>query len=83
MPRPIPFDAPAETHYRAFAAALEAGPRPVHVHCVMNWRVSALFYRCHREVGMDEAAARALMAQQWHPFTRDEAAARAWAALIA
>ena len=80
---PIPFDAPEEMHYRAFVAALEAGPAPVHVHCVMNWRVSALFYRRHREGGMDEAAAGALMHKQWNPFARDDSASRKWAALIA
>jgi protein tyrosine phosphatase (PTP) superfamily phosphohydrolase (DUF442 family) len=43
---PVPFDAPGEAHFAAFRKALEEGPRPVHVHCIMNWRVSAFFYRC-------------------------------------
>lgn len=80
---PIPFDAPEEAHYTAFAAALDAADGPVHVHCIMNYRVSAFFYRRHREQGMDEPAARALMAAQWQPDRADHPAARVWAALIA
>jgi uncharacterized protein (TIGR01244 family) len=80
---PVPFDAPEERHYLAFVAALEAGDTPVHVHCIANWRVSAFFYRYHRERGMEEERARALMEQQWSPETHDHPAALAWAALIA
>lgn len=79
---PIPFDAPQEDHYAAFKAALEAAQGPVHVHCIMNWRVSGLFYRLHREQGMPEAEARALMQRQWDPLASDLPAAQAWAALI-
>ena len=79
---PIPFDAPGEAHYKAFAAAL-AGDEPVHVHCIMNWRVSALCYRWHRDAcGMPEAEARALMERQWSPETNDHADAPKWAELI-
>jgi uncharacterized protein (TIGR01244 family) len=80
---PIPFDAPDEAHYAVFKAALDAAQGPVHVHCIMNWRVSGLFYRLHREHGMPEAAARAVMQQQWDPFASDHPAALAWAELIA
>ncbi len=80
---PIPFDAPQEDHYAAFKAALAETDGPVHVHCIMNWRVSGLFYRLHREQGMAEPEARALMRQQWDPFASDHAAAEAWAELIA
>lgn len=80
---PIPFDAPDEAHYAAFKAALDAAQGPVHVHCIMNWRVSALFYRLHREHGMLEAEARAVLQQQWDPFASDHPAAKAWAELIA
>jgi protein tyrosine phosphatase (PTP) superfamily phosphohydrolase (DUF442 family) len=80
---PVPFDAPEERHYRAFVAALETGDRPVHVHCIANWRVSAFFYRYHREQGMDEAEARALLEQQWSPESHDHPSAPAWAAIIA
>lgn len=79
---PIPFDAPTRAHYRAFRDALEATDGPVHVHCIMNWRVSALFYLLHREQGMDEREARAIMARQWDPRRSDHPAAQAWARLI-
>lgn len=80
---PVPFDAPSEEHYRAFVAAVEAGDAPVHVHCIMNYRVSAFFYRYHREAGMPEAEARALMEAQWAPDRSDDPAAAPWAAFIA
>jgi uncharacterized protein (TIGR01244 family) len=82
-PIPVPFGAPEEAHYAAFVEALEAAEKPVHVHCIMNWRVSAFFYRYNRERGMPEAEARALMEQQWSPETSDYPGASAWAALIA
>jgi uncharacterized protein (TIGR01244 family) len=81
---PVPFDAPAEAHFEAFRAAIEQGPKPVHVHCIMNWRVSAFFYRLHRDFqGMPEAEARALMAQQWVPDAADKPEWQAWAEFIA
>ncbi len=47
---PVPFDAPDEQHFDAFRNALkQAGDAPVHVHCIMNWRVSAFFYRLNRD----------------------------------
>lgn len=79
---PVPFDAPEEVHYRAFIGALDAN-EPVHVHCIANWRVSAFFYRWHRDAcGMAEPEARALMERQWSPETSDHPAAPAWAAFI-
>lgn len=81
---PVPFDAPEELHFAAFREAVEAAPRPLHVHCIMNWRVSAMFYRWHREVeGMDEGKARAIMNRQWEPETNDYPGAAAWARFIA
>lgn len=81
---PVPFDAPDETHFDAFRAALEQAARPVHVHCIMNWRVSAFFYRLNRDVlGMPEPEARALMAQQWEPDVSDKPEWRVWADFIA
>ncbi len=79
---PVPFDAPDETHYRAFVAALEAVEGPVHVHCIANWRVSAFFYRYNRACGMPEAEARALMERQWSPESNEHPDAPAWAAFI-
>lgn len=81
-PIPIPFDAPDESHYAAFKAALDATGGPVHVHCIMNWRVSALFYRLHRERGMAEGEALALLQQQWDPLASADPRALVWAELI-
>ena len=80
---PVPFDAPGEDHFAAFGAALDAAEAPVHVHCIMNWRVSAFFYRYHLVHGMAEPEARALMEQQWSPDQSDNPAAAVWAEFIA
>jgi len=80
---PVSFDAPDEAHYTTFVEALEAGAAPVHVHCIMNWRVSAFFYRYHRDHGMTEADARALMQRQWSPEASEHPAAPQWARFIA
>jgi len=81
---PVPFDAPDDTHFDAFRAALEQAPQPLHVHCIMNWRVSAFFYRLHRDVlGMPEPEARALMQQQWEPDRSDRPEWAVWAQFIA
>lgn len=76
---PVPFDAPGEDHLAAFEAALASADGPVHVHCIMNWRVSAFFYRLNRAAGMDDAAATALMARQWDPRTSEDPRAAVWA----
>ena len=80
---PVRFDAPEEAYYQAFRQALQEGEGPVHVHCIMNWRVSAFFYRYNIEQGMDEAKARALMERQWSPETNADPRAAAWASFIA
>ena len=77
---PVPFDAPGEEHYRAFTEALENAEEPVHVHCIMNWRVSAFMYRWNREQGMDEGEARAQMEAIWSPDENDHPDAPKWAA---
>jgi uncharacterized protein (TIGR01244 family) len=66
---PVPFDAPSDAHFERFRAALdEIGGHPVHVHCIVNYRVSAFFYRYRRDVlGWDEAEARAAMEEIWRP----------------
>lgn len=78
---PIPFDCPTEEHYQRFRAAI-SGDDPVHVHCVLNWRVSALFYRSNVENGMARDRALALLVRQWDPRTSDNSAAPAWASFI-
>ena len=86
---PVPFDDPRDEHYQVFAAALaaaeaETAGAPVHVHCIMNYRVSAFFYRWNREVaGMDEPAARALLVHQWDPQASERKEARPWAGFLA
>jgi len=50
----------------------------------MNWRVSAFFYRLHRDhQGMTEPEARALMAQQWVPDAAGKPEWQVWADFIA
>jgi uncharacterized protein (TIGR01244 family) len=81
---PIPFDAPTDAHYDAFVAAIEDSDAPVHVHCIANFRVSAMFYRYHCERrGMKQADARAMMARVWTPETIQIPHAPAWAAFVA
>lgn len=76
---PVRFDAPREEDYAAFVAAYEADSLPVHVHCIMNWRVSAYFYRYNRARGMAQAEARALLERHWRPETSEH---RVWADFI-
>ena len=78
---PVPFDAPELAHYDAFAAALENATRPVHVHCIMNWRVSAFLCRYHREHGMADTEALALMHRIWQPDREPYPQAEIWAAI--
>lgn len=80
---PVPFDTPEEHHYQAFRAAYDSTQEPVHVHCIMNYRVSAFFYRYNSERGMDEGEARAIMERQWQPATSDRKDMKAWARFIA
>ncbi len=80
---PVPFDAPADEHFDAFVAALGAVESPVHVHCIMNWRVSAFYYRLNRQHrGMAEDEASALLRQQWDPRQSADPRAKIWADFI-
>lgn len=79
---PVPFDAPTHDHVAAMAAALDAAEGPVHVHCIMNYRVTAFFYLLDRARGLSDAEATARMARVWDPRTSDEPAARPWKALL-
>lgn len=80
---PVAFDAPTEQDFADFCAAMtKIGEAPVHVHCIVNMRVSAFFYRYRRDVlGVDETLARAAMDSLWQPggvwatFTGDTASA--------
>lgn len=66
---PVAFDAPTEADFEAFCEAMAAiGDAPVHVHCIVNLRVTAFLYRWQTEVlGRSEDEARALMDSVWQP----------------
>ncbi|MBX3595882.1 protein tyrosine phosphatase family protein [Sphingomonas sp.] len=66
---PVPFDAPEETHYAEFCAAMDAhGAVQVHVHCIVNARVTAFLTRYRRDrLGMADDIARAPMDSVWRP----------------
>jgi protein tyrosine phosphatase (PTP) superfamily phosphohydrolase (DUF442 family) len=80
---PVPFGAPDENHFAAFRDTLAGAPDPVHLHCIMNWRVSAFFYRHNRAQGMPESEARAMMERQWSPQDNPHPDAAAWVRFIA
>jgi uncharacterized protein (TIGR01244 family) len=79
---PVPFDAPTPDHVAALEQALAAHPGPHHVHCIMNWRVTAFFYLLDCAAGVPEPEARARMAKVWNPL-EDENAPPVWRALVA
>jgi uncharacterized protein (TIGR01244 family) len=78
---PVPFDAPTPEHVAMLAEALATHPGPAHVHCIMNWRVTAFFYLLDIAAGVPEPEARARMAKVWNPV-EDESAPEAWRALV-
>jgi protein tyrosine phosphatase (PTP) superfamily phosphohydrolase (DUF442 family) len=78
---PVAFDAPSLAHVTALERALAAKPGPHHVHCIMNWRVSAFFYLIDCARGQAEAEARAQMAKVWNPL-EDERAPAVWRDLL-
>ena len=75
---PVDFQNPTEADFTRFCDVMdELKDRPVHVHCIANYRVSAFLYRYRRDVlGMDEARARADLEKLWQPT-------EVWAAFIA
>jgi protein tyrosine phosphatase (PTP) superfamily phosphohydrolase (DUF442 family) len=74
---PVDFEAPTEADYERFRATMDAGEaRRVHVHCIVNARVTAFLYRYQQErLGVSEPEARAFMEQVWKP-------GGAWAAFL-
>lgn len=80
---PVDFTDPTEDDFAAFVAAMAAaGDAPVHVHCIVNARVTAFVYRWQRDVEGEHGnadAARAMMESVWRPggvwatFLGDEA----------
>lgn len=79
---PVSFDAPTHAHIQAFKAALSAAQGPVHVHCIMNYRVTAFFYVLDLEQGQAEADAHARMAEVWDPLTSDDPRVEPWRKLL-
>jgi len=66
---PVDFDNPEEADYERFCAEMRGlEGKTIHVHCIVNMRVSAFLYRWHRdEMGMPEAEAREIMERVWRP----------------
>jgi len=66
---PVQFDNPTEEDFARFCAVMDdLKTATVHVHCIANYRVSAFFYRLHRDVvGVGEAEAKARMDAVWTP----------------
>lgn len=79
---PVPFDAPSHKHIASLERVLSQADGPVHVHCIMNYRVTAFLYLIDRESGVPEAEARARMAQVWDPLSSDDPKALPWKQLI-
>ena len=66
---PVDFSAPTEADFAAFCAAMAANVgAALHVHCILNLRVSAFLYRYRREVvGLSETAAAPDLDRLWRP----------------
>jgi protein tyrosine phosphatase (PTP) superfamily phosphohydrolase (DUF442 family) len=64
---PVPFDAPEPAHLRKFVALLQAQTeKPLFVHCIMNYRVSAFMYLYLKHVRQrPEAEARSPILDRW------------------
>jgi len=75
---PVEFQNPTEADFARFCTVMaDLEDKPVHVHCIANYRVSAFFYRYRRDVlGMDEGRVRADLEKCWQPN-------EVWAAFIA
>ena len=79
---PVPFDAPGQEHIDQLERVLKNAEGPVHVHCIMNYRVTAFFYALDRANGMPDAEARAIMAEVWDPLGSDDPRVLPWKELI-
>lgn len=66
---PVAFDDPTDADFARFCAAMAAtGDAPVHVHCILNARVTAFVLRWRRDVvGAGVAEAKAMMDSVWRP----------------
>lgn len=79
---PIAFDAPQRAHLDAFRDAMAKETRPLHVHCIANYRVSALLFILDIEQGVAREEAKALMDAIWNPLDTDDPRGQVWARFI-
>lgn len=79
---PVPFDAPKREHVAELARVLAETDGPVHVHCIMNWRVTAFFYLLDIAAGLPEPEARARMTAVWDPLSSDDPRTAPWKKLL-
>ena len=79
---PVPFDAPTAAHVAEFEAALKRCSRPVHVHCIANYRVTAFFYLLDLDDGVSKEDARNRMTEIWDPITSSAPQAEPWKTLL-
>ena len=79
---PVPFDAPTKQHVAQLREEIERRDGPVHVHCIMNYRVTAFFYLIDLENGLAESEARARMTTVWDPLSIDDPRTDPWKALL-
>jgi len=65
---PVDFAAPTDSDFDRFMTVLDSlQDRHVHVHCILNARVSAFFYRRALVLGKDRAEAAARLDSIWRP----------------
>ena len=79
---PVPFDAPSLELVAKLRETIANADGPVHVHCIMNYRVTAFLYLLDREDGVPADEAHARMAKVWDPLTSDEPLAQPWKELL-
>lgn len=79
---PVPFDAPTHSHLDELRTVLDREQAPVHVHCIMNYRVAAFFYLLDLDKGVSEHEARVRMGEIWDPLESDDPRALPWKKLL-
>lgn len=79
---PVPFNSPSIEHYRQLRDAIEQLDGPVHIHCIMNYRVTAFLYLMDIASGVPQEEAHARMAKVWDPLNSDESMAQPWKELL-
>ena len=79
---PVPFDQPEPAHIAALHRVLAEADGPVHVHCIMNYRVTAFMYLLDRQAGVPKAEARDRLMRVWDPLSSDDPALKPWRELL-